>query len=179
MSDASEKNLLEKIDTGVVRAESAVLFLVVVVMVGLAVLQLVLRKTVDIGFEWADIVVRNMVLWLGFIGGSIATYEGRHIAIDAVSKLISPKHAAAIRVLTSLAAVVVSAIMVYAGVQFVKAEMESGSKAFGEVPAWLFEAIIPVAFTTITFHFLVGAVRDILVALGKREPPVENLEGGA
>ena len=179
MSNAPEKNLLEKIDAGVARAEGGVLFAVVVVMVGLAVLQLVLRKTLDIGFEWADIVVRNMVLWVGFIGGSLATYEGRHIAIDALSKFLPPKYAASIRVLTSLAAVIVSAILVYAGVQFVKAEMESGSKAFGEVPAWAFEAIIPVAFATITFHFLVGAVRDVLVALGKREPPVENLEGGA
>lgn len=171
---AQPPDLLERLDAGLARSEAALLILIAAIMIILSTAQLVLRKTIDVGFEWADIVVRQMVLWLGFVGGSLATHEGRHIAIDALTKLMPTRLAAAVRVTTSLGAVVISGIMVYASGQFLASEVDAGSKAFGAVPAWLFEAIIPVAFAAITFHFAVAARRDVLVALGRREAPTEE-----
>ena len=145
-------------------------------MISLAVLNLILHKLFDSGFDWADIIVRQMVLWLGFLGGALATYQGRHIAIDAVGKFMSPRIAAIARVLTSVAALVISILMLVAAWSFIVAEDEDGSKIFSDVPAWPFEAIIPVAFANISFHFLVAVCRNALIAAGRRPPPAPTPE---
>lgn len=168
--------MLEKIDRGLARVEAVAVVGVLAVMVTLAAVNLMLHKVFDSGFEWADIIVRQMVLWLGFLGGALATYEGRHIAIDAVGKFMKPKVAAIARVVTSLTAMGLSAVMLSASVDFIRAEIEDGSMVFGDVPAWPFEAIMPVAFVFICFHFFVAAYRNVLVFQGKRPPPTEFAE---
>lgn len=171
---------VDRIDRGVARVEAGMLVLVLSVMLGLSILQLVLRKFFDFGFEWADIIVRQMVLWLGFIGGALATHKGRHIAIDAAARFLPPQKAAAVRTLTSTIAAGLCCVLTWAGWVFVRDEMESGSHVFAEVPSWPFQAIIPLAFAAISFHFLVAARASLLVALGKRRPgPSEYEEIGS
>ncbi len=183
---AGEKDLLDKIDGGLAKAEGALLVVVMVVMVGLSVTQLVLRKFFDFGFEWADITVRQMVLWLGFMGGALATYQKRHIAIDALSKLLSPKKAALMHAFTSLVAVVLSGILVKVSWNYLLEEYEDfwavlfkGAEGeLGSIDSWPFEVIMPFALLAIMFHFLVGIRNQILVSLGKREPMNDEEEMG-
>lgn len=175
MSQPSEnESILERVDRRVAQVEAALIIIVLTVMISLSALNLILHKLFESGFDWADVVVRQMVLWLGFIGGALATYEGRHIAIDAVGKFLSPQRAAAIRVVTSIAALAITLVMVRAAWTFLSDEMESGSKVFGEIPAWPFEAIIPVGLALISFHFFVAVFRNIQVARGLRAPPTEG-----
>lgn len=179
MSEPQPESVIEKVDRAIAWLEALIITVVLTVMVSLATLNLVLHKVFDGGFDWADIIVRQMVLWLGFIGGALATYKGRHIAIDAASKFMPPKLAAATKVVTSLAAMVLALMMLRASVTFLSDEMSEGSKVFADVPAWPFELVIPIAFTAIAFHFFVATYKHLLVALGKREPPppeVDELE---
>lgn len=186
-------DLLDQIDAGIAKAEGAVLVGIIATMILVSTLQLILRKLIDIELpieavnlalrefaiwvgEWADILVRQMVLWIGFVGGALATHQSRHIAIDAVNKLLAPRKAAIIRAVTSLIAAGIVAIMVGAAYDYVKGEMESESTIFGDVPAWALEAVVPVVLCIITFHFLVGARNQVLVALGKRQSPEELAE---
>jgi TRAP-type C4-dicarboxylate transport system permease small subunit len=174
VNEPVRENLLERIDRGLARFEAAVVVIDLAIMVGLATLNLALHKLFDSGFDWADIVVRQMVLWLGFTGGALATYEGRHIAIDAVGKLMKPRFAAGVRVLTSLGAMVLSLFMMSAAIDFVKAERDAGSALFGDVPGWPFKLVMPICLGLIAFHFFVAAVKSVLVAAGKRPPPPEH-----
>lgn len=167
---------LDRIDAGVAKAEGGLLVGIIALMVGLSALQLFLRKFFDFGFEWADILVRQMVLWVGFVGGALATHQGRHIAIDALNKFLPPRRAAILRAVTSLIAAGITGIMVKAAWVYLKDEMEGGSKIFGEVPAWPMQAIVPVVLALITFHFLVGARNNVLIALGRRTSPEELAE---
>ncbi|MEO1339369.1 MAG: hypothetical protein AAFV29_27260, partial [Myxococcota bacterium] len=49
-------------DLRLARVETALLLAVMALQIGLATVQLYLRKVHDFGFEWADLVVRQMVL---------------------------------------------------------------------------------------------------------------------
>lgn len=169
-------NWLDRIDRGLARAEAALVVLVLFVMLGLSTLQLVLHTAFDSGIEWADIVARQMVLWLGFLGGALATQQGRHIAIDAASKLLRPKAAAWLRAVTFTSAAIIAGTMGRSALGFVSDEMEAGSMLFGSVPAWPFEAVMPVSLFVIVFHFLVSVIDAVLVALGRREPTLEDPE---
>lgn len=170
---------LDRADRALAKVEAVLVVVVLFVMIGLSTLQFVLHTVFDSGIEWADIVARQMVLWLGFLGGALATQQGRHIAIDAASKFLRPQTAAALRGVTFSAAALIAAIMGRAAFQFVRDEMNSGSTLFGEVPAWPFQAVMPVALFVIVFHFGVSVVDSVLVALGRRAPRAEDLEGAA
>lgn len=176
---ADRNSWLDRLDRMVAKVEVVLVVVVLFVMLGLSTLQLLLHTVFDSGIEWADIVARQMVLWLGFLGGALATQEGRHIAIDAASKLLKPRVAAVLRVITFSSAALIAGIMGFAALRFVQDEMSAGSTLFGSVPAWPFEAVMPVSLFVIVFHFFVSVVDAVLVALGRRAPPVEELEATA
>lgn len=169
-------DLLDRIDGGIAKAEGGLLVVIIGLMVGLSALQLFLRKFFDFGFEWADILVRQMVLWVGFVGGALATHQSRHIAIDAVNKFLAPRRAAVLRAITSLIAAGVAGVMVSAAWAYLKDEIEAESTIFGDFPAWPMQAVVPVVLALITFHFIVGARNNVLIALGKRQSPEELAE---
>ena len=174
----TDETLIERIDRQLARSEGILVVGVLAVMLALSTLQLVLHKFFDSGIEWADIVVRQMVLWLGFLGGALATYEARHIAIDAAGKFMKPRAAAAVKIVTSVAAAGISGILLVASIQFLRDEIAAESTVIGDVPAWPFEVIMPVALAAIVFHFLVGAYKSVLVATGKR-PAIPERETSA
>jgi TRAP-type C4-dicarboxylate transport system permease small subunit len=176
-------DLLDKIDGGVAKGEAYALVVVLGTMIALATLQLILRKFFSSGLEWADVVVRQMVLWVGFIGGAHATYLGRHIAIDALGKLLQPKQAAGVRVLNSLVAAGLSIVLMVVSYRYLVEERGDFFEALfteeseaGRIEAWPFDTIMPFAFFAIAFHFLVAARNNVLVALGRREQAVEEVE---
>ena len=174
MASEQPKDFIDKLDDRVGRAEEVLLCVIVSIMVGLAGLQFFLRMIFDFGFEWADIIVRHMVLWLGFVGGALATHKGRHIAIDIAQRFLPRKGAAWIRALNTLAAAAISLAMFRASLTFIEDEIKAGATIVGDVPAWPLLAIIPVAFVAISFHFLVSTKNGVLIALGKRAPDPEG-----
>ena len=167
-------DFLDRIDAWLGRAEAFLLVVIVGVMIGLASLQFFLRLIFDFGFEWADIIVRHMVLWLGFVGGALATHKGRHIAIDLVQKFLKPRPAAWLRAVNALAAAIITGILFRASLVFIQDEIKSGATLYAGLPAWPLQAIIPVAFIAIAFHFLVSSKTSVQIALGKREPEPES-----
>ena len=83
--------LLELLDRSFTRAEGWVLIGLLSVMVVLAFLQVILRNLFQEGFIWGDILLRHLVLWIGFVGASMATSQERHITIDALTRFLSDR----------------------------------------------------------------------------------------
>ncbi len=157
----------ERADRWLARVESVLLILVMIVMIGLAATQLYLRKFHDFGFDWADILIRQLVLWIAFLGGTHATHQGRHIAIDAAAKLLPAPWSAAIRVATGIAATVITLVMAAAAWTFLLDEIESDSRLMGVLRQWWFVAIIPATLVATAVHFLVATRRTIIEAIGQ------------
>jgi TRAP-type C4-dicarboxylate transport system permease small subunit len=174
-------DVLDRLDRGVARAEGGLLVVILTLMVGLALTQLVLRKTMDFGFEWADVTIRQMVLWTGFVGGARATHEGRHIAIDALGRMLPPRAAAGLAALSALTAALVCAALVHIGWTFVLEEHGDTfavlfGQAEGELPAiedLPFDVVMPLGLGAAAFHFLVAVKTRVQVALGRRAPAEE------
>ncbi|MBI5464250.1 MAG: TRAP transporter small permease, partial [Ignavibacteriales bacterium] len=87
--------ILSKINTTLNRLETSLLILLLSFMVLLAFYQVMMRNLFSGGFVWGDIVLRHIVLWLGFLGGALATSNQRHIHIDAFAHFLPErlKHA--------------------------------------------------------------------------------------
>ena len=149
------------------RVEGWFLIALLSVMVGLAFLQVILRNVFQEGFIWGDILLRHIVLWIGFFGAAVATGQERHITVDALTRFLSDRVRRGILAVTQVFAAGVCVVLADASITFVQNDIISGATVYAEFPAWYSEIIIPVGFALIAFHFLVRAVLNARVAAGK------------
>ena len=145
---------LDKINSYLEKAESILLVIILSVMVLLAFLQVLLRNFFDQGILWADIFLRHLVLWVGFIGASLATKEEKHISIDLLTRFLSKRNQHIARLITNLFAFIICLILANAGWTFVQYEKSGGTILFSNIQAWYFQIIIPFGFLLMAFRFL-------------------------
>ncbi len=137
------------------RIEDSILIGLLLSMLLMAVLQIFLRNFFSSGIIWGDALVRVLVLWVGLLGAMVATRNNNHINIDIISRFLPGK----IKILSQLVVEIFSAfvcgVMTWFSYKFVQMEMEYEIKAFANVPAWICEAIIPIAFGVICIRYCI------------------------
>ncbi len=151
-------NILKSVDKALTRAEEIVLITLLAVMVVMSFLQVVLRNVFSSGILWADILLRHILLWLGFLGAAIATSENRHINIDALRRFLSPRIRSAVGVVTDLFAAGICFLLARASWEFVQGEIADRRTVLEGIPSWYAEIIIPVGFGLVAVHFVIRAI---------------------
>jgi len=147
-------NILAKIET-------AFLIIILLTMILLAFLQVILRNFFSTSIFWGDTFLRHLVLWIGFIGASLATKEGRHINIDVLSRILPPGAKRISSIVINLFSATVSFFLMRAAITFIKFEKEFESTLFKGIPVWIFQIIIAIGFGMITIRFLIHALENI------------------
>jgi TRAP-type C4-dicarboxylate transport system permease small subunit len=145
-------------------ARSLETWLIVIILGGLILLgaaQIVLRNFFSIGFAWGDGLARLAVLWLGLLGALAASRDGRHITMGALVRVLPPRLRVVAGVAADLFGAAVSAALAWAAWAFVRDSREFGDTLLGELPAWWFQAIMPVAFALIAWQFVAQAVKRL------------------
>jgi C4-dicarboxylate transporter DctQ subunit len=143
----------ERTDELIDRLEQALLVILLSLMILIAFLQIVLRNLFSTGLAWGDPLVRNLVLWVGFIGAAIATKEGKHITIDVALRWRPSLAKTFIELITHLFSFLICGLLTLGALKFIKNEIQMGSMAFLEIPSWIPEIILPVTFGLMTFRF--------------------------
>ncbi len=166
--------LIKKFNDYLSVGENSIIFVMVLFMIVLSFSQVMMRNLFSSGLPWADICLRHMVLWVGFIGASLATQHGRHITVDVITKFLSPTWKAAADVLTSSASFGLGIVFVFASIAFVKSEFEAHDIAFLGIPFWVIQLIIPVGFGLISLRFFIKVVEDFTVLIShSKETPLK------
>ena len=122
-------------------------------MILLAFLQIILRNVFSSGISWGDPLVRYLVLWVGFIGASLASKEGKHITIEVFSRWFSGHGNRYLKPIPYLVSVFICSLMTFAGWTFVQNEAQMGGTFFLEIPVWIPHVIIPITFALMTLRF--------------------------
>ena len=135
----------------------------------MAFLQVILRNLLDQGIVWGDTFLRHLVLWVGFIGASLATREEKHINIDLFSRFFKNKSKNIIQVITYAFSAFVCYILMSAAWNFVMEEREFETIIFNDIPAWYFQIIIPVGFGLMALRFVFSII-DKLEEIFKPKP---------
>jgi TRAP-type C4-dicarboxylate transport system permease small subunit len=159
--------MLKKIDLALNKIEGVFLILMLSVMMLVAFGQVMLRNVFHTGINGADILLRHLVLWIGFLGAAIATSEERHINIDALRRFLSPRIRSAVDVLTDLFAAVICFFLMNAARVFVQSEMTDQRMVYQDIPAWYVQVIIPIGFGLLVVHFTIRAILRAHSALTK------------
>lgn len=139
------------------RCEDALVAVLLMVMIGLAFTQIVLRNGFDGGILWADSLLRVLVLWVALIGSIVGTREQQHISMDLVTRFLSPRGKKAAAFITSLFTAGICLLLAWYTFEFVKMEYEAPTMAFASVPTWVCEAVMPVAFFLIGIRYVIHA----------------------
>ena len=140
------------------RIEQTLLVVLLLVMVGLASLQILLRILFSSGIIWGDVALRHLVLWVGLVGAVLATRESRHIAIDVLPRILKGRTTVFLGIFTDFFSAFIGILLTRAGLTFVRDEFLSHASTFLGIPGWVLAVIFPLAFSTIAFHFCLNGL---------------------
>lgn len=175
--------LLLRLNTVLLAVERGFLVLLFSLMIVLAFSQVILRNVLSMGLIWADPLLRNAVLWLGFMGASLATQQDKHIRIDLAGRFLKPRATAVVSVVTDLFTLAVCLLLADASRTFVLNEIgfRDTLVTIGgfDVPTWWSQLILPAGFLLISLRILVGIIRRLASFSGHTFPPAgSGREGG-
>ena len=162
MSEGSRHSWWDRVERFSRTAET---WLIVVLLGGLIVFasaQIVLRNFFSIGLNWGDGLIRLTVLWLAMLGALAASRDRRHVTMGATTRWLPQRLQTGAQIVADLFGAVVSASFAWYALQFVQDSREFGDLLLNDLPAWWFQAIMPVAFALIAVEFLVHALRRTL-----------------
>lgn len=128
-----------------------------------------LSTKVGTGYSWAPQLSLVLLLWMAFMGASMATYAGKHLTIDAIRKVVPTRFERVLNALSNLTAAVVTAAFFLLSYHYLLKRMGDVPEP-GSIPDWVKVASIPLAFALITIRFAAYAIAEGVGAILKVEP---------
>ena len=139
------------------RIENGLIAVLVLAMVLLAGAQILLRNLASSGIDWADPLLRAMVLWAAMLGALAAARDDKHIGLDLVTHFVHGRTKRVFRFIALMFAAAVCAAMAWYGGNLVMLDYASATIAFGRVPSWCVELILPLGFALLALRLAVRA----------------------
>lgn len=139
--------------------ESGLLAGLLATMIGVAAFQVIARNLFDSGLLWGDGLVRVLVLWVTLLGGMVASRHDEHIRMDLVARFASERWNRVLRRLTSAFTALVCGLFAWHSARFVWLDYQDGILAFGAVPAWACEAIMPLGAGVMALRYVLHTVK--------------------
>jgi TRAP-type C4-dicarboxylate transport system permease small subunit len=133
------------------------------------------------GLIWGSKFSLAAMLWVGFLGASIATYEKRHLALEMGEKLWPAKAARFVRALAYLSAAAMCGLLLYLAVVSVLDHHHTWQNSRHltgilllelPIPNWLVFMIFPYTFGVMTLRFL---GQHAAALAGRERPGVEKI----
>ncbi len=159
-------------DDGVKRLKAAV-----GASLGLAVVGMSL-SSMPTGYSWAQTFSLFLLLWVGFLGASIATRGRRHIQVDAFRKYVPESALGWYNAVSIAVAGAFSGFLLW--IAYLYTFGPEGNihhvPDIGRVPDWLVTASLPVAFGIITVRFAAQVVQEVEAARAGKPSPMGRHE---
>jgi len=146
--------VINKVEQALVKIESFIAAFSLFALLALSLFQIILRNFFDFGYAEIDIINRNLLIICGAMGAVIATSTLRHIKIDALTTIMTPRQCNLLRCPISLFAATVCLFMAYYAGIFVHDEWEYAPA--NERWALPFNLIYPAGFGLLALHFLLN-----------------------
>ena len=156
-------HILKQIDRFLEKIEGYIIILILSLMILLSFGQMLLRNFFDMGIIWGDTLLRQWVLWLGFLGASLAVNYDKHISIEVFSNLTTLFWKRIIRAFTRFSAGIISGFLTWAAWSFMQYEKESESVLFLDIPVWLFQIVLPYSFMVIAIRFIISGFETAFI----------------
>lgn len=135
----------------------------VVVVYGLV--QLLLRLVPN-GFGWSQSVALVLTLWVGFLGASMATYENKHLKVEALARAIPVGLRKWVACASAVATALVCFVLMWLSIRYVRfnygeyvaTEGQGGLVVGADMPRYVAFMALPISFGIMMARFLGVAV---------------------
>lgn len=134
--------------------EDGFLVLFFVSMITISFAQIALRNLFSINLFWAEPLIRHLVLWSGFLGALIATRQDKHIRLDVLLRICSPRCRILLQCFTSLFSATVCLLLTVVAVRFLGDERSFHTGTLLHVSTWQWQLIFPFTFAGMSLRFL-------------------------
>lgn len=165
-------NLVRK-ESGIIEIIHSIENWVLVIITGAIVVfsgtQILLRNAFESGIAWVSPMLGVLVIWVGLLGALIATRNNAHIKINILTTYLSDKYKPFAFTSSHLFSAIILWTLTYYAVEFVKLDLNTGSMAFGDVPMWVTQLILPVTCFLMSIRYTVyTAINIIQIMKGTR-----------
>ncbi|MFH1223986.1 MAG: TRAP transporter small permease [Pseudomonadota bacterium] len=148
--------MLKNLRNSFLKLELWALTVGIVVMIVVGTLQVVLRNFFNTGVDWGDMLVRTLVLWVGFAGASLATRKGKHINIEVASKISkNPKFLYIREKIVAVISLFISLLLLKTAIDFTLLEAADNMTAFLNIPTWIVFIIVPISLFIMSIRLLI------------------------
>ena len=145
---------VSKLNTFLSGGENLVVSLALTAMVLIPLVDIVLRKAFQTGISGSTAIIQHLCLAVGMLGGAIAARENRLLALSTLVSVLKGRWKAVATILANSIASAVTGFLCVASVQFVIAEKGGGETLAYGIPAWIFQALLPVGFGLVALRLL-------------------------
>ena len=158
--DNRRMSILEKLSRAVNQWIEYSLFGLGLSMSIIVAVQVFCRYVLNHSLFWSEELARYLLVWLTFLGASVAYYRGMHPGIDVIYVRLPDTVRKAAAVTVHLLSMALFAIMIIFGVKFAYFIRHQISPAL-YLPKWLVFTIIPLSGTVLMLHGLIFFLEEI------------------
>jgi len=131
-----------------------------ILMIGIVAAQVFFRYVLNHSLFWSEELARYILVWLTFLGASVAYRRGTHPRIDLFSSRLGTRGARAMRVIAHLVAMVFFGVLVIYGAQFAYFVRLQISPAL-QIPKWTVMLVLPISGMVMSLHALAAIVSGL------------------
>lgn len=123
----------------------------------------VIFRAFSMASTWAEEIIRYVIVWVTFFGGSLCAKHGNHVGIDVFVQLIpSKKIKRFVQALGFFSAAIFSVLAGYAGAKMTNLVIQTSQKSPAVLmPFWIVYVSIPLGFALMTIRFIVAGISSL------------------
>ena len=143
------------------------LFVIGFSMAALVAVQVFFRYVLNHSLFWSEELARFLLVWLTFLGASVAYHRRAHPGIDTFSLLLPAYLKKTAVICVHLASLALFSVMIFYGCQFAYFVRLQISPAL-YLPKWIIFSIVPLSGGVLMLHALALFVKDLKGDSGDR-----------
>ena len=157
-------SLLQRSERALDAVIQPIVFLGMAALIGVITLQIVSRVFFT-AVGWTEEVARFLLIWITFLGATLAFQRGRHIAVSFVVDALPPRLAQLARIVAVLVALGFMIALVVIGYRYMQVQSFQRSASLRLSMTYVY-AVIPLAAAIMAWYALVDVIE--LVVSGPR-----------
>ncbi|MEJ2136735.1 MAG: TRAP transporter small permease [Desulfofustis sp.] len=142
---------IERLSSACNRYAEWFLLLLGITMTATVILQVFCRYVLNHSLFWSEELARYLLVWLTFIGATVAYHRSMHPGVDVIFKRLERKNRYRIKRLVHLVSLIFFLVMIWYGCSFAYFIRVQTTPALS-LPKWLIFAIIPLSGLIFTLH---------------------------
>ncbi|THB74565.1 MAG: TRAP transporter small permease [Desulfobulbaceae bacterium] len=134
----------------------------------IVIAQVISRYGLNHSLFWSEELARYLLVWLTFLGATVAYFRGMHPGVDVIYRRLSPENKRYLRIISHLLCLILFLVMIWQGTQFSYFVRLQITPALN-LPKWTIFSIIPISGLIFMLHGFAFIWRELFTGEHRHE----------